>query len=112
MLIGDDHRMTHDGLRRKNKKAVIKSRAPRKLNLKIYITISSLLHDGEPSPAGISPRSHHELDFALLTLWTRLRVVLRGLDLASTSKFRLSVDLVRTSISDLNPPANAHINDN
>ena len=109
--MGDDHRMTHDGLRRK-KKAVIKSRAPRKLNLKIYITISSLLHDGEPSPAGISPRSHHELDFASLTPWTRLRVVLRGLDLALTSRFRLSVDLVRMSISDSNLPANAHIDDN
>jgi hypothetical protein len=45
----------------------------------------------EPSPACLSRRSDHELDFVSLTLWTRLRVFHRGLDLASTSSGRLSL---------------------
>jgi len=103
------------GLRGKTKKARDQVTCAVKLELENlhYIIINHISSTTvRHSPAGISPQLHHELDFASLTLWTRLRVVHRGLDLASTSRFRLSVDLVRTSISDSNVPANAHIDNN
>jgi hypothetical protein len=43
---------------------------------KIFHYIIQVQLQGEPSPAGHSPQSNYELDFASLTLWTRLRVVL------------------------------------